>query len=656
METASQEPASVWYLGLDIGQTGISAVLLNRLQGRLYPVYWSKEVWNRDSAEATQEGSGDRRFRLPLVVTLQQDGENPAVPASPLNPQPNRCLSVPVTAVPPYFVQPAFATLPADAPEFYLQGFKPLLKTGIPYSPAPATWQPVVQWSDLWQVPLLWLRQALQHLLATLNPAESSLLGCGALGLDPTDLGTALKQLAGVIVSYPTNWSDTYSFNLREAILAAGLVQQPQQIFFVEEIIATLLSVLPQATPAQEPETQQGRSTTPTAPEDLLLHNADWQGNTLVLNGGATVTELALVNLPLDLSTLSHADFHRRSLPYAGSSIDQDIIGQLLYPLLRQPIPADVHLRRDEPADISLEPVHLERLALDMLTLPTAGEPDLLHRYQLQQRLESSRSGQILLDAACCLKVSLQQQSRFTLRLGDRQWTILRQDLGSKVLLPYVQKLNRELNLLLKQTQTPAAAVNQVLCTGGTASMAAIARWLRQKFPNATIIQDTYARSIAPQEHCITSCSRVAYGLAVLPLYPQVLNQSRQQYNDYFLLMAILRHLPDRPLTIAEVMQILEQQGMEIAGCRSHILAILEGHLPPGLVPAELDAVLMVSDSLGAEQVATIQAAPLFQKQDELYIPNSVQRQRLQDYLDRILHHSQQTLTHPHTLMFLPTL
>ena len=130
----------------------------------------------------------------------------------------------------------------------------------------------------------------------------------------------------------------------------------------------------------------------------------------------------------------------------------------------------------------------------------------MVNRRRLQQRLEDSVLGQSLLEAARHLKLILQHQHQFQLELGDQRWIIRRKDLESRIFLPYIQRVNRQLNVLLSQTGFSPQAINQVICTGGSASLAAIARWLRQKFPNATIIQDTY-----PSDRP-ASCSRIAYG------------------------------------------------------------------------------------------------------------------------------------------------
>ena len=633
--------ANVWSLGLDIGTTGISAVLLNRLSCELFPIYWA-------------EGS-ERTFRLPTRVYSSEDGAGSIASTA----------STRITLMPLRDeVSPSSVRL--------LQNFKPDLRLGIPhYSPETKGWEPVVQWSNQQTVNLSVIHQGLQTLLVTLSTQRSPVtaaaapLSCGAVGLETGAFQMALQQLAQVIVGYPINCSDTYSLNIREAILGARLVAQPEQVCFVEDAIAAVLSGLRSA---------DGR--TVILPSGLAqksqLHNTDWQGGTLAISAGAIATELAIVDFPETMTMgyrLSYADFTLRSLAYGGNAIDQDIVCQLLYPTrFRQPRRSQNRnlLGAGEAAPTGSDGGNWqtdpqvgtwEGLALADLMLPLPGEPDAIHRLRLQQHLESSPFGQHLLEAARHLKLILQHQDQFTFELGDQQWRLTRQDLGSQVILPYIQRLNRELNALLSQTGMPLQAIQQVICTGGTASLRAIARWLRQKLPNATIIQDTYARVGAIEPRSLT-CSRIAYGLATLPLHPQVLDLPRQQYSDYFLLLELLRALPDQPLTAGAVMQLLERRGINTQACHGHVLALLEGHLPPGLVPTEqeADALGALSERLAAvsrqnPEYAVLLTAPLFHKLDQqTYQPNPEQWQRFEQYLSTLLASTHQTLAEPLTL------
>ncbi|MGG6295351.1 hypothetical protein ACQ4M4_13250 [Leptolyngbya sp. AN02str] len=643
--TPSGRPPSMpdlkrWYLGIDVGTTGISAVLLNRDTCELFPIYWL--AINRSNALANRPATSNKTFCLPFEV-VRIDAESATARVT----------------------LPSMGARQPDADLNTLRGFKPFLRSGVSYYlPSELRWEPVIQWTDTQPLPLSILQQGVRVLLATLAcavPAPAANQDvvervCGAVGLDERALQAALQQLSAVMVSYPANWSDTYTFNLREALLAARLVAQPEQIYFVEESIATLLSELPSG---------DGRSITLPAglSQSPELFGASWRGNTLVINAGATTTELALANVPTQLQQLAHRDILTRSLSYGGQALDQDILCQLIYPAwIRQAHQSHGESAQPQSPESSrstasaVEPTFANDLGAiadpwrmmrwELLTLPIVGDPDMVNRYRLQRRLLSSDVGTSLLEAARYLKLSLQQQERITLIIGGQTITITRQDLGSRVLLPYIQRLNRELNTLLTQAGSAVLGVNQVICSGGTASLPAIARWLRQKLPNATIIQDTYAPPTHPSDHHLPVCSRVAYGLAAAPLHPHVLDLARHQYSDYFLLMELLRAFPDAPITVPSLMQILERRGIKTQQCQPHILALLEGHLPPGLIPAERDGYLLTLESQQNPDYKALLAAPLFLREgDQTYRPNPQQWAILRRYLDTILSTSHQTLS-----------
>ncbi|MFQ3618714.1 MAG: hypothetical protein SNJ57_07470 [Cyanobacteriota bacterium] len=661
--SAKQAENVQWYLGLDIGTTGISAVLLRYPAGALYPIYWLElpPVSERDSRS---DSYGNRQpirktFRLPVRVQLS--AEDP----THQNTAPIAIAPLSASLGQPRTQQPHRLTL---------SHLKPYLQVGVPYySTETLQWEPVARWSDTQALPLSLFQQALRTLLVSLVlstggsslenlAAATPLLTCGAVDLEEAQVQLALRQLAGVIVSYPANWSDTYSFNLREAILSARLVSRADQIFLLEEAIATLLSGLPR------PDGRTLRlSPTPAQPTDL--YSGDWQGGTLVLSAGATLTELALVTLPSQLQHLSSCDFITRTLPYAGTALDQDILTQLIYPAwVRQThspsrnwletqnsggdraASSNALFSKQDETTWNESPISLEAatdpwqaVGWDDLILPAVGDPDLALRHRMLQRLRSSDLGLWLLYAAERVKIALQQQEQVTLTLGNQTLVLTRHDLSSRVVLPYVERLNRELNALLRQTGLSRLEIRQVVCSGGSASLVAIARWLHQKLPNATIIQDTYLSA----GHASTACSRVAYGLAALPLHPQVLNRPRHRTSDYYLLMELLRTFPDHPVTLDSVLHTLERRGIDTAACRQHILALLEGHLPPGLVSMP-DSALLAPTAASQSAAARLLETPLFFKQDgQTYRPNPQQWQRLRAYLDTLLATTYQKLTEP---------
>ena len=629
-EPSPQSRSPHWSLGIDLGMTGLSAVLLDQTTYQLYPLYWQES----DSPDAK------RQFRLSTATPVRPTATSPT--ASPLS---TLCRAEPNTGY--------------NSDGMLLSDWKPYLNIAIPHhSPQTSQWEPVLQWSESQQLSLRTIQEVLQQLFLSLNaslnasPDCSSSLVCNALGLESAAFQAVWQNLSSVVLGYPGSASDTYSFNLREAVLQAGLVQRPEQILFVEEAIAGLLSALPAANGQRL--TLAAQINRDQTSHQGHLHNANWQGCTLVLTAGASLTELLLVKLPAQLPTLNHMDFYLRGLPYAGEGLDQDIICQMLAPRLA--MPSEDKIDSQLQADFATELVIPEDL-LARLSLPNVAEPDLQNRRLLQQRLTDSQVGQQLLNAARALKITLQYQPHCCLKLGDRLLRFEQSELTSRVLLPYVQRLNRDLNALLAQTNSTVETVNQVICTGGTASLNAITRWLRQKLPKATIIQDSYAQpspssavnfSVADFDHSISSCSRIAYGLATLPLHPQVIDQSRHCYSDYFLLQTLLQTMPPQPLPLEEILTLLDQRGTDTQLCRLRILALLEGQLPPGLVPSRSDMELLTAESAANPDYQAICLAPLFHRSAERhYAPNRPQWDYLQRYLATLLADAEQQLDQP---------
>src|SRR4028119_1705629 len=101
------------------------------------------------------------------------------------------------------------------------------------------------------------------------------------------------------------------------------------------------------------------------------------------------------------------------------------------------------------------------------------------------------------------------------------------------------------------------AGVSQAICAGGMGAWSAIASWLRQKLPNAIVIQDqefevdrdifdihnSALNAVSQTTNFSGKIGLVAGGLASLPLYPQILDVSQQQYSDFFLLWELMQVL-----------------------------------------------------------------------------------------------------------------
>ncbi|MEG4968814.1 hypothetical protein QUB11_19540 [Microcoleus sp. B6-A1] len=628
---------SSWYLGIDFGSSGLSAALLDRTSGELHPIYWETsqaEAWAADAS-----------CRIPSAAVLAQ-----TAPGSPGS-------EVTVKSV-------GFRPQALPVGEFLLENFKLPLKVGIPYQrEAAGMYEPLLQWSPLQAFSIALPLQCVRALLATLNPrtqgqkfAESgesldsapranfaglpvSNLICRASGLTPETLDAALLDLRGVILGTPAGWSDVYRFNLREAVLGASLVASGSQIFVVEDAIATLLAAVTPVKNGMEVESSavdSAKDGEEAAP--LTVNASSFSGGTLILNAGAATVELALVELPSNLQDLTRADFTCQSFGFAGDAFDQDIICQLL--------------AKNETWGMSID-------------LPRPGHPDLPNRYQLQQRLQGSAFGLQLLEAARQIKVILQHQKSFTLDIGQQHWDVKRKDLESLVLVPFVQQLNRELNALLSRAGMSPAGINQAICAGGMGAWPAIARWLRQKLPNAIVVQDqelqgdrdifeidnSALNSVSQSTNFPQKIGRVACGLASLALYPHILDVSQQQYSDFFLLWELMQVLGQETLSFQEILQLLERQGVNTRTCEPRILRILEGNLPAGLVPAEEDFMLLAEESRQNPDWEAILAEPLFfEDVSRGYRLNLEHASVVREYLGKLASSSQQKLLEPLTL------
>ncbi len=634
-DTAVKDLTPLWFLGLDVGTTGLSAVLLERRGGQVYPLYWVDN--------AVSGVTADKFFRLPTLASVGADeGDGPW-----------RVQSIGSSALTVNWSDTAFGEAGSgdagsggagsgDQAVVLLKALKPYLKVGIPSGEINASY-PQIQWSDGDRLPLQLFQDSLQRLLATLPQGLSpeAAFTVGAVGLDSAAIALAFEQLRGVIVSYPANWPDTYTFNLREAVLGAELIASPDDIYFVEDAIAAVLSGLPDpATPLPEGNSQPMQQQT--------LYACPWTGGTVVLSAGATVSEVGIVNLPRALGDLTYNDFALHSMSYAGDAIDLDIVCHLLHPAERRQSRPPEGYGRTGAADgwgwraamAELDGTHWSDLDLDGCEMPRPAEPDMARRQRLYQRLEASLLGQSALEAARHLKLILQHQPQFELELADQRWVVRSKDLEDRIILPYIQRINGHLNRLLSEANLSSQGVNQVICTGGSASLPKIARWLRQKFPNATIVQDTYHSDRPP------SCSRVAYGLVNLVRYPQVLDLTRHQYSDMFLLMEVLRTLPEQPMPLNGILHLLKERGLNVDACEAHLMALLAGRLPPGLLPSTTSTPLVLAPT--SEALVALATTPLFtQPSGQVYVPNLEQGQRLQAFMEMLLADKYQTLADP---------
>ncbi|MEZ2277074.1 MAG: hypothetical protein ACBR12_09180, partial [Microcoleus sp.] len=612
--SSPQRPNSHWYLSIDFGTCGLSAALVDQQNHQLYPIYWEKQTSETSPNDAYEPVTTCRIPSVAVLAKTATEGLGQQIMVKSVGDRPPTLL----------------------VGELLLQNFKLPLKVGIPYlRETGVVYEPLLQFFQEQAISIALPLNGLRALLTTLNPSlqgqndDLSMpnLICRASGLEKETLDEALQNLQGVILGSPAHWSDAYRFNLREAVLGAGLVAAGEQIFVVEDAIATLLSAVTPVTNAYFGQSETGELMSEENPESnrqLVLHASSFSGGTLIINAGATTVELGLVDLPENSQHLSYTDFACQSFAFAGNAFDQDIICQLL--------------AKNETFGMSLD-------------LPRPGHPDLPSRYQLQQGLQSSTFGLQLLEAARHLKVILQHQESFVLDIGEQRWNVRRQDLESQVLVPFVQQLNRELNVLLSRVGMSPVGINQAICAGGMGAWPAIARWLRQKLPNAIVVQYPEFEDV--------KISRVACGLGSVAVYPQILDASRHQYGNFFILWELMQVLGEAAMKFEQILQLLERRGVNTRTCESRILGILAGNWTAGLLPDRTDLMLLAPDSQQNPDWEAMGAAPLFlQDGDSLrdscasrtYSLNRVQASIVQAYLTKLASSSQQKILEPLTI------
>ncbi len=538
------DAASEWYLGIQLGTTALIAILLNPKTCEQS----SLGVWPWYSSScAAPVAFADRAF------TCSANANSPD-------------------------------WLPADEAHAYNQLLtysQQYFSMGVPYYCAQTqTWLPAIQWSRLQSFSLHQIQQKITGILMGLK-------------------SSGLPSLAGVVVNRCVGSSESYDFNLREAVLAAGLVPHPEQIYFVEGAIAALLETVTPTDVRSDSPIQRG-----------TIANLR-EGKTLLLFVGAVETEWLLVDLPADCSTLQRSDCYLRGFAYGTNDLDQDIVAQLFYPRLRQ---------TGQVARVNC---------------PLPGQPDALVRVAFEQQLHDLPEGINLLRLAGQVREMLCREATAQAQFEQWQWQLSEAEFSQQILSPFIQGLNRECNVLLSQTGTDAAAIRQVICVGAIAQTATIRCWLKQKLPNTKLV--------APAE--LLTESLLARGLAKIPLYPQLIDTTRHQYSTLFLLQELLNALPNTPLSLGQVLQRLERRGIHTSACQKMILNLLEGELPAML--AAPDNAWLSPSSQHPAITQTLAATPLFKKQDHHYVVNEPAKAALKQHLETLLATTIQTLQEP---------
>lgn len=284
----------------------------------------------------------------------------------------------------------------------------------------------------------------LQQARLAQKPLSPDALHFEAVGLSGESLQAALNQVAGVILGYANLQGESRN-RLEQVVLDSQILRDRDRLFLVPDAIAALIT--------------HGEFAAPPSPLTAL-----------VIHIGANETEMALLTLPAPLSSFIQGNWTLSRLAYGGTSLLQDLLCQLIYPqwtaLLHPCVPE-----------------------LDQ-NLPQPGTADSLKREALSLRLQDHPIGQACLKAAHLAQLILQQQETFTCHLGQQPWGLKRQDVADRIVRPFLQELGGAIAQLLSQAGTSESAIGQVICYGHTTSLIqyALAPWLAQKFPHATLI------------------------------------------------------------------------------------------------------------------------------------------------------------------------
>lgn len=389
-----------WYLGLELGSRGLGAALWQWGAAQPHPLVWPDgqgEPGSYGKIAVQFTGHSDERGdRLQIKVGAAACQNTP-------HPQSLR-----------------------------VQQFHTYLHRAIPcYSHQQRQWLPQVCGPGGKPIPLHWLQRGLQLLLGQLLRQPGPVR---AAGLGPKALATALQNLTGVILTHPTPWGEAYRFNLREAVLGAKLVPNPEQIFLIPN--PTALALL----------------APPTQP-------------TLYLVSNDASTDLAIA--------LPDGQIFHQSHPYGRDAFHADIFYQLLYP---QWLP---------------EQDFLNTITWD---LPWPGNPDRRRREAAAVALTRHPMGEMVLTIAARVAQILHHQPTFTSQLGAQTWGISHEGIQEKILRAWFESFNGVLNDLLSLAGVTTTEIAAVYWQGDLlrSTLGELREQLGWKLPNAQLVaQDT---------------------------------------------------------------------------------------------------------------------------------------------------------------------
>ncbi|MEA5420066.1 hypothetical protein VB712_12620 [Spirulina sp. CCNP1310] len=398
-----------WYLGLELGSQGLAAALWQ--WGTVHP---HRFRWHQDGGELESSGGDGNAIRDRIPMVIQFTGHSDQRGNSR---QPTHRLQITVGDA---------ARQDTPSPNcLRVEQFHTYLHRAIPcYSRQQKQWLPQISGPGGKPIPLHWFQRGLQLLLGQLLRQPGPMV---VGDLTPQTLATALQNLAGVILPHPTPWEEAYRFNLREAVLGAKLVANPEQIFLIPNPTALALA---------HPPTQP----------------------TLYLVSNEASTDLAIA--------LPDGQIFHQSHPYGRAAFHADIFYQLLYP---QWLP---------------EQDFLNAIAWDF---PWPGNPDRRRREAAAVALTRHPMGEMVLTIAARVAQILHHQPTFTTQLGAQTWGISREGIQEKILRAWFESFNSVLNDLLSVAGVTTTDIETIYWQGDFlhSALTELTQQLSWKLPHA---------------------------------------------------------------------------------------------------------------------------------------------------------------------------
>ncbi|WGT68015.1 hypothetical protein [cyanobacterium endosymbiont of Epithemia clementina EcSB] len=282
--------------------------------------------------------------------------------------------------------------------------------------------------------PLARWKPALKTLKTQLMAQTTSLI----VGETEYSVTQIMNKLQGVIIVCPSQWNLVDRTQLQSLISDIYSLSTSDQIIWVPKAIAVALS---------------------------YLSLAETTTNTLIIDVGETMTELALVNVKNPFSSLIS-----RQLDYGFQSINQDILCQLIYPQWQPQITKIFS---------SIEPY-----------FPQVGSTDLSLREAFSQKLKNHPLGNVCLEVAQLTRLILKQQDSFVSSLGEKSWGVTRQEFIQQIVTHWIERLNETSNSLFSLGETSQDGIGQIIILGKEIETVdyILSTWLQKKFFHKTVI------------------------------------------------------------------------------------------------------------------------------------------------------------------------